>query len=583
MGAAKLLQMRGFENRTRMQRTEFQKRSIDKVKAAFSPAEVNALLGRVGVTVRVSVRNDSRCVCELAEGGELPVYSREQDVFILRLKGPAPLGGIPCARTNAVSLVYSAALEPGQMAPFIYAMGRGLFLSPAHIQMRLDRNGEDQRLQALLLDKLKYRAVLCNGFDEVFTWRFDKRAASGANEWTHRHVVEAMRDEGDQGSPLIHVIAGKCVGVGQLPCLGERYLWVVDQGRGRCRFLWDWPLDEPLRGSLFIRCFDLTRFSTANVAEQDVLEGIVRYEAATRDPKAQVLLGDCYKEGCGYEKDAQKALRWYSLAAQAGDPLGLFREGCCYLYGAGTEKDERKAKSLIQRAASLGCSHAQERMGYLSANGSRVFDDAAAAVPWYEKAAKQGDRQAQYYLGRRLYLGHGVPRDLKAAFDLYLLAARQGESRAMGQLSACYRLGKGTAQDEHMSYLWSRAAAAYGDDDGINELGMYCLKGTVCAPDDRLAAQCFRLSAAKGNASAQNNLGYCYRNGRGVEKDGRAAVQWLRQAIANGSDIAHKTLGLCYLEGFGVEKDEQEGVRLLKRAVELGVKSAQDELDKLGT
>ena len=45
------------------------------------------------------------------------------------------------------------------------------------------------------------------------------------------------------------------------------------------------------------------------------------------------MLGDCYREGEGVEKDAGRALMWYHKAAEQGDPKIQFDLGEFYYLG----------------------------------------------------------------------------------------------------------------------------------------------------------------------------------------------------------------------------------------------------------
>ncbi|MBO4369113.1 MAG: sel1 repeat family protein, partial [Desulfovibrio sp.] len=61
--------------------------------------------------------------------------------------------------------------------------------------------------------------------------------------------------------------------------------------------------------------------------------------AVNGNATAQVLVGRCFESGLGVEQDLETAVKWYSLAAEQGDPQGLLCLAYCYENGIGVEKD----------------------------------------------------------------------------------------------------------------------------------------------------------------------------------------------------------------------------------------------------
>ena len=54
------------------------------------------------------------------------------------------------------------------------------------------------------------------------------------------------------------------------------------------------------------------------------------------------------------EKDIEKAVQYYQLAAEQGEPYALNNLGCCYSGGEGVEQDYEKAMQYFQAAAEQG-------------------------------------------------------------------------------------------------------------------------------------------------------------------------------------------------------------------------------------
>ena len=87
--------------------------------------------------------------------------------------------------------------------------------------------------------------------------------------------------------------------------------------------------------------------------------------ATTASPDAQHLLGDCYFNGWGVQKDEAEAVRLWALAAEQGHALAQYALGWCYRYGrGGLQQDEVRARQLYQQAAVQGHT---EAINYLAA------------------------------------------------------------------------------------------------------------------------------------------------------------------------------------------------------------------------
>lgn len=73
---------------------------------------------------------------------------------------------------------------------------------------------------------------------------------------------------------------------------------------------------------------------------------------------AEVTVGDMYLRGQGMEQDAVEAARWYTAAADHGDPRALYALGQLYLRGEGVDADPVRARALFTRASAAGSAEA---------------------------------------------------------------------------------------------------------------------------------------------------------------------------------------------------------------------------------
>lgn len=114
----------------------------------------------------------------------------------------------------------------------------------------------------------------------------------------------------------------------------------------------------------------------------------------TDTPVVGRYLGDIYLNDANMT-DYKKALRYYSIAAEAGD-LAAFKElGQMYQKGLGVEKDDTLAQQFLLYAASEQHAPAQYILGLMYANGEGVKRDWITAYAWLSLASNQKLRVAQ--------------------------------------------------------------------------------------------------------------------------------------------------------------------------------------------
>ena len=92
---------------------------------------------------------------------------------------------------------------------------------------------------------------------------------------------------------------------------------------------------------------DDTRFEFFDVGEAVYWYGKAAEQGHTR---AQWLLGACYSQGIGVEKDAERAEHWLLKSAQSGDAEGQYSLGGFYFM----KPDIVKAEYWIGKAADNG-------------------------------------------------------------------------------------------------------------------------------------------------------------------------------------------------------------------------------------
>ena len=170
-------------------------------------------------------------------------------------------------------------------------------------------------------------------------------------------------------------------------------------------------------------------YAAGKGVKKDVAHAFIWFEkaAAQNLPQAQWNLGELYATGLpGVEPDAKKAtslckraanagfapasatlgalfarakkhdraVQWWTLAAEQGDLESLFNLGQAHRLGLGVAKDEAKAFELLLQAAEGGVAAAQSRIGLSYATGEGAALDPIEACKWFELAALRGDKAA---------------------------------------------------------------------------------------------------------------------------------------------------------------------------------------------
>jgi TPR repeat protein len=218
-------------------------------------------------------------------------------------------------------------------------------------------------------------------------------------------------------------------GQAQAQCaMGDRYA----QGAGVAQNWFEacrWYELAAQQGDAKAQCALAVCYADGKGVKQDMAHAFIWFEkaAAQSVPQAQWNLGELYATGLpGVEADPKKAtllckraanagfapasatlgalfarakkheraVQWWTLAAEQGDLESLFNLGQAHRLGLGVAKDEAKAFELLRKAALGGVAAAQSRIGLAYATGEGAALDPIEACKWFELAAQRGDQAA---------------------------------------------------------------------------------------------------------------------------------------------------------------------------------------------
>jgi len=169
--------------------------------------------------------------------------------------------------------------------------------------------------------------------------------------------------------------------------------------------------------------------------------------------RAQSNIGACFAEGLGVERDLALAVRWLTLAAEAGDPIGQRNLATLYFRGEGVARDDGRAAALYRAAAEQGDAAAQDMLSWMLLEDGVLFDPAEGRL-WAERAAGQGVATSMTRLGMLHHNAVGVARDPAEAARWWRMAAERGDADAQAMLGAACHLGSGVPKDPVQALAW---------------------------------------------------------------------------------------------------------------------------------
>ena len=219
---------------------------------------------------------------------------------------------------------------------------------------------------------------------------------------------------------------------------------------------------------------------------------------------AQYALGKKYRDGQGVERNIQKAVELFTLAAKQGNSFAAFALGKMYL-----------------------------------SNDASLPRDEATALNWITYASERGNQFAQCYLGKLLLKGaDGIPQDTNAALRWLRASVDQGNVYAEYALAMAYLKGKIVPKDALKALELLRHASSQDHQFAQYQLGKMLLQGEEAPKDVAAAVHWLTVSAMHGNQYAQYALGKLYLLGKDVEKDKASAAKWFQMAADQGNEYA---------------------------------------------
>jgi TPR repeat protein len=142
-----------------------------------------------------------------------------------------------------------------------------------------------------------------------------------------------------------------------------------------------------------------------------------------------------------------------------GDAMYLVGE--CYRQGLGGQRDPMKAKTAYETASQMGFAPARCALGQMLMDEPGQGERGADLC---KQSAKAGDVAAQVALGDAYYRGRSALKaDQKEARKWYEMAAGQNNTAAARTLGSMYAQGQGGKKDTKKAIQWWQTAEKAGD------------------------------------------------------------------------------------------------------------------------
>lgn len=369
--------------------------------------------------------------------------------------------------------------------------------------------------------------------------------------------------------------------------------------------------------------------------EQNYAEALQWWARSAKQGHIQAIgnMGLCYQKGHGIERDSLKAIQLYSKSVKEGnkalflqnaklaDNKDIFASvfmGYCYQKGIGTQKDAGKALAYYTQAAKLNSVDAQRELALCYLNGKKP----AEAAPWFKCAAENGDLSSTFYYGKLLYEGKGIATDKQQGVIYLLKAAEANFPQAQYEVAKCYASGEGITKNAEQAARWYKKAAANGVsnaqyslalcyingegternyDEAIYWLGEAAPKGHtrafkktceegwndtpflaylqgmhyyIVAKNYEPAIKCFKEVEKAKCIEGKTMQGVCLLNKDYKKYNVKKGVKTLEEA-ARTHPMAMYLLGVMYEAGKGVDKDINQAISFLEKAADKGYATAQ--------
>lgn len=258
-------------------------------------------------------------------------------------------------------------------------------------------------------------------------------------------------------------------------------------------------------------------------------------------------------------------------AALMNDPIAMLNMGVILQDGLEiTGINLQKAMEWYTKAAEAGSTQAMNNMAALYDQGVFRGPEPEKATEWYKKAADAGNTEAMVALANRMRLGVGAQANPKETLALYQKAIADHSARGVFCLGMSYAYGWVTPIDYPRAVQLLESAGQMGYTPALVELGHMYTKGIGVAVSQNKAFECFKQAASAGDAQGMFYLGLSYNNGWGTPPNPLSGLDLIKRAADAGEIPAMVTLAKMYYDGRGTDVNQTQAMTWMRKAATLG-------------
>lgn len=273
------------------------------------------------------------------------------------------------------------------------------------------------------------------------------------------------------------------------------------------------------------------------------------------DPESFNFLGYCYDVGQGVEKDPEKALELFLLAAKTELPVGMSNAGIALLEFNRIEE----GLAMLEKAVESKHAYAMNYLGTIYEDGKYgVTPELSRAEALYRESFELEYAKAAFNLANLLFK-QGKPSD---AIHFLELGSEMKELNCVSYLAYCYDVGQGVEKNPEKALELYLQTAQLGHTSGMSNTGLILLD----AGRAKEGFEWLQRAGTTGFTPALYWLGHCHENGNGTEKNLVTALEYYRKAAEKEEAQAYYALGRFYQEGIAMEANPSEALKFFEKA-----------------
>jgi uncharacterized protein len=245
--------------------------------------------------------------------------------------------------------------------------------------------------------------------------------------------------------------------------------------------------------------------------------------------EALIGLGRLYRDS----DRSTEALPYFSRAAKANMPEGIYEMGVVYERGIGVLADFDTALANYTKSANAGYYNALIKLGLYADSISNI----ELSTQYYDFAYKRviGKKQKQllgYILAQNNNTLAKSEKNEIQRLQYYKKSGALGNSEAQFEVAKAFELGTGTIQNLEKAMLLYNGLAEKEYTPAMIRIGQLYYDGLNFARDYAISRKWFQKAAELGDPIGARYLSDMLANGRGMEKDTKLAEEWKKRADA---------------------------------------------------